>query len=85
MEQPLTIAQLDAATIAWIEREAGQTGQPVDSILRRLIMRGIAVEQEMAQPQRCHDLDALAGTWSDAEAAEFQGAVADFSRVDAIL
>lgn len=85
MEQPLTIAQLDAASIAWIEREAGQTGQPVEIIIRRLIMRGIAVEQQMAQPQRFHDLDALAGTWSDAEAAEFQRATDDFSRIDPSL
>jgi len=48
-------------------------------------MRGIAVEQQMAQPQRFHDLDALAGTWSDAEAAEFQRATDDFSRIDPTL
>ncbi|UBF24490.1 type II toxin-antitoxin system ParD family antitoxin [Kovacikia minuta CCNUW1] len=48
------------------------------------IQKGQVTEGEtfFAKSQTYHDLDALAGTWSDAAAAEFLSAIADFSHVD---
>ena len=37
------------------------------------------------KPRRYDDLDDLAGTWSAAEAAEFDAAVRDFGKIDAEL
>jgi hypothetical protein len=85
MEKPLTIAELDATTINWIEQEAQRSGTPVDHVVRRLIYRGLEEEQRRARRQRYHDLDALAGTWSAVDADEFKQGTADFNQIDPTL
>lgn len=81
MEQLLTIAALDQTTTEWIEQEARRTGHSVDAVVRRLIYRGLEVERRTGD-QRHHDLDELAGTWSDTEVQEFQQAVAALDQID---
>jgi hypothetical protein len=56
----------------------------VDVVVRRLIYRGLEVERRIGG-QRYHDLDELAGTWSDTEAQEFQQAVAALDQIDPTL
>lgn len=85
MTQPLTITQLDRTATEWIEQEAQRTGMPIEAVARQLIYRGLEVERQQAQPQRYHDLDALAGTWNAEEADEFRNAVADLSHLDPSL
>jgi hypothetical protein len=48
------------------------------------LLRAAAPPVVSAAPngQTYHDLDALAGTWSDDDARSFDAAVADFGRVD---
>jgi spore germination cell wall hydrolase CwlJ-like protein len=82
MAEGLTITNLDRATTAWIEQEAQRTGLAVEDVARQLIYRGLDVERQKARRQRYADLDALAGTWSAEEAAEFRHAIADLSEVD---
>jgi hypothetical protein len=82
MEKSLTITDLDTTASAWIEQEAQRSGTPVEQVVRRLIYRGLEEEQRRAQRQRYHDLDALAGTWSAADADEFTQGTADFNQID---
>ncbi len=85
MEYTLTISHLDTATTTWIEQEALRTGTSIETIIRKLIYRGLERERH-AQLQQCaHDLDALAGTWSDEEAIEFLNVLDDFQQVDRTL
>ena len=74
--------QLDDASIAWIKAEAQRTGTSVETIVRQLIYRAIAVERQQARHQRNHDLDALAGTWTDTEADEFLQSIEQFNEID---
>lgn len=37
------------------------------------------------KPRKYHDLDTLAGTWSVAEAAEFNNTVGDYKKIDSEL
>jgi hypothetical protein len=85
MSEPLTIAQLDSTATEWIEREARRTGQPIETIVRRLIYRGLELERKHVQGHRFHDLDPLAGTWSADEAVEFRRAVTELDQVDPSL
>jgi hypothetical protein len=85
MEETLTVSQLDADTIAWIRQESQRTGTPVEVIIRQLIYRGLEVERQKSRPQRFHDLDALAGTWSAEDAADFHRAIEDFQQIDTTL
>lgn len=84
MNMPFTITRLDAATRAWIQEESHRTGSSVEVIIERLIQRGVAAERQAARGQHFHDLDALAGTWSAEDAAEFQAALTDFEQIDPI-
>jgi hypothetical protein len=85
IEQPITLPPLDQAAAAWIEQEAKRTGVGIEEIARRLVYRGLASAASDAPPQRYHDLDHLAGTWSPEEAEEFRRASADFEQVDPSL
>jgi RecB family exonuclease len=85
MERILTIDHLDAATTEWIEQEARRLGVPVETVVRRLIQRGIAAERDEVRSPLEGDLATLAGTWSAEEAAEFLQVTADFNQVDPTL
>ena len=52
--------------------------------VNRLILDTLkeAVLGDGKKPRRYHDLDNLAGTWSAAEAAEFDAKMEDFERID---
>jgi len=54
----------------------------IEVLILELIRKGISMEQESSQLQVYHDLDSLAGTWSDEQASEFLNAIADFEQVD---
>jgi hypothetical protein len=85
MDQSVTVTHLDQAVTEWIEREAQRTGQSVEAIVRWLLVQGMEVARRQATTQRYHDLDALAGTWSAADAAVFQQALDDMSQLDPTL
>ena len=65
----LTVSELDPATTAWIIQEAQRSGMSVEVVARRLIYRGLELEQKGAHQALVlrHELDALAGTWSAEE------------------
>lgn len=85
MGHTLTITHLDTATTTWIEQEALRTGTSIETIIRKLIYRGLERERH-AQLQQCHhDLDVLAGTWSEEESYEFLKITDDFQQIDRTL
>ena len=82
MSTNITIQELDEATAKWISEEAERRGVSVESVVLELIHKGINVAQESSQLQAYHDLDSLAGTWSEEQEAEFLHAIANFEQVD---
>ena len=82
MNDPITIHHLDDASAEWIEEQASQRGIEKEEIVLQLIHRGIGLELKKEQLPVYHDLDALAGTWSEEDAAEFDRATASFRQVD---
>ena len=85
MGDSLTIRELDPATTAWINQEAQRSGTSAEVVARHLIYRGLEIEQQRADQLLQQDLDALAGTWSAEEAAEFLQATTDFDQIDPAL
>jgi hypothetical protein len=73
MEQTIVLENLDETSTTWLEQEAGRLGLPIDQVIARLIRQAI----ENAQVEAHHDLDHLAGTWSDEEAQELLDIVAE--------
>lgn len=85
MSQPLIISELDTTIAAWLDQEAKRSGETGEHVAQRLIRRGIEAEQSKQDVVRHHDLDALAGTWSEEEAAEFLRSVEDLHQIDPAL
>ena len=82
MTKSITIQNIDESTAKWLSDEAERRGMSIDAVVLQLIHNGIGMEHKRAQVQTYHDLDSLAGTWSDEEMEEFLNAIADFDRVD---
>ena len=81
MNKPITIRHLDDAATEWIGEQAAQRGVDEETLVIQLIHRGMDLEQKAQLPPH-FDLDALAGTWTEEEAAEFETATEGFRQVD---
>jgi phosphopantetheinyl transferase (holo-ACP synthase) len=82
MSQAITIKGLDEKTSSFINREAERSGASTERVILQFIRKGIEFEHKNTKLQTYHDLDSLAGTWSDKEASEFIKAISDFNIVD---
>lgn len=80
MGTALTINDLDVVTLQRLESEARRRGVDVSTLAREVLRQ--AVPSEVPTTQVHHDLDSLAGTWSEADARAFEAATVGFGRVD---
>lgn len=82
MSTSIVIQNVDDATAKRIAEEAKRQGLSVEEFILQLIRKEVAVEHKSAELQPQDDLDSLAGTWTNEQAAEFLNAIADFENVD---
>jgi hypothetical protein len=82
MSAPLTISDVDAETMQRLEAEARRRGVDVNVLARDLLQQGLPPNTPASANGPFHDLDFLAGSWSEADAAEFETATADFQKID---
>jgi plasmid stability protein len=85
MPRSIMIDDIDDATASWLMAEAKRQGVSVERVAGQLLQRGLEWERRRTALPTYHDLDALAGTWSEDEAMAFLQAVADFEHVDPAL
>jgi hypothetical protein len=85
MPRSITIPDVDDTTVTWLVEEARRRGLSMEMVAGLLLRRGLEWERRRAVLPAYHDLDALAGTWSEDEAVAFLQAVADFEQVDSSL
>jgi plasmid stability protein len=85
MPRSITIEDIDDATASWLTEEARRRGVSEESVARQLLQSGLEWERRRAALPTYHELDALAGTWSEDETATFLQAVANFEHVDPAL
>ena len=85
MSRSITIHNVDEVTAKWLVDAAKRRGTSVETIAGELLTRGLEWERRQAELAAYHDLDALAGTWSEDEAAAFLQQIADFDQVDSGL
>ena len=83
MSLAITIQQIDDVTGTWLQQESRRRGTDIEVVALALIRKGIQAEQ--ATLPEYHDLDALAGTWSEAAAKEFLKNTTDFEKIDEAL
>ena len=81
----ITITDVDAATLQRLETEARRRGVDIGTLTRDVLRQAVPpAEAQPASPtsQPHHDLDAPAGTWSEADASAFETSVQGFTRID---
>lgn len=78
----LSIRGLDDETARRLKEAAEKAGSSVNAQVLEFLRRGLGLEEDRGRRGRHRDLDHLAGTWSDAEAREFEAATAAFEEVD---
>ena len=77
----ITIRGIDEELEKKLRTAARDNGDSINSTLLKLIRRGLGLDKR--QPyQVFHDLDKLAGTWSERDEDEFKAVQAGFSTID---
>jgi len=77
----MSIRGLDDQTLVQLKHQATQEGSSLNSLVLRLLHKSKAPVQTPTF-QKFDDLNALAGTWSDEDAASFACHTAVFSEID---
>ncbi len=76
----ITIRSPDDTLADALRRESQASGESIN----KLVLEALREKFLQARARRRYsDLDRLAGTWSEEDAAAFSAALADFERVDA--
>jgi hypothetical protein len=77
----MTLRGLDEEEAERLRQEASRQGISLNSLLLRLVREGAGLVRRPWRRSH-HDLDQLAGTWTDDEAAAFMAAIEDTARID---
>lgn len=77
----MTIRGLEESVTQALKKKAKQEGSSVNAVVARIIKEQLGLPKK-PRAATYHDLDKLAGTWSDNDYLEFKRKVADFEKVD---
>jgi hypothetical protein len=77
----ITLRNIPPDLEAKLESEASASGASLAATVLRLLRAATGLSNQR-QHERYHDLDELAGTWTDAEADEFERRLAEQRVVD---
>jgi plasmid stability protein len=78
----ISVRGIDDETASQLKAEAVRQGMSVNALAVRLLRSGVGLRPEGPRLPEHHDLDRLAGTWSEDEYREFMESQRDFSTVD---
>lgn len=81
----LSIRNLDQEALKRLKAQARKEGASVNSLVVRLIEAECGLKPSARRSVDHHDLDALSGTWSEADASAFEAATAAFEQIDDAL
>jgi hypothetical protein len=79
--KPITLRGVSPELERVLRRTAAETGESLNRVAIALLERGAGLARKPGRV-RHHDLDHLAGTWSDGEAKAFDRALEQQRRVD---
>jgi len=75
----LTLRGIDPALRAALEAEAARSGVSLNATALKVLRDSLGLTEAA---ESFHDLDALAGTWTAAEAKAFAAAIQNFEEID---
>ena len=77
----MTIRGMDQEMVRRLRKAAEESGTSVNAAVLKLLRRALRMEKEVPFPEH-HDLDALAGTWTEEERRKFDQFQQGFDKVD---
>ena len=77
----MTIRGIDDEVSVLLKKQAKSEGISVNALLLKMVKVSLGIEKKK-RTKIYHDLDYLAGTWSDKDLKEFQKNVEDFEKID---
>jgi len=78
----LSVRGVDPSTLASLKAIAATEGVSVNTLVLRLIDRGLGKAPGKPATRRHDDLDALVGAWSAEQATAFEAATGPFREID---
>jgi plasmid stability protein len=78
----ISVRGIDDETASRLKAEAARQATSVNALVVRLLRRGVGLRPEGPRIPVHHDLDRLAGTWSEEDYREFMDTQRDFSAID---
>ncbi len=82
MDSEITIKNIDKTILERLKFEANQQGLDIKAMVLQLIKKSLGLEWIKDNVTSYHDLDNLAGTWSDKEFEVFSEKIASFNEVE---
>ena len=81
----MSIRGLDGQTLARLKQQAEQEGSSLNGLVLRLLRGSAPASPSSNSLRKFDDLDALAGTWSEEDAQNFERHTSAFAEVDPAL
>lgn len=77
----MTLRGIDDTVAAALKERARREDTSVNAVMLKILRESLGIEKKKRTVVH-HDLDHLAGTWTEQDAAEFASATAVFEKVD---
>ena len=77
----MTVRGIDTEVAKLLKDQANSEGISVNALLLKMVKESLGIEKKK-RTKIYHDLDHLAGTWSEKDLKEFQKNVEDLEKVD---
>ena len=81
----LSVRGLDEEVLKALKARSQDEESSVNAVVVKLLREGVGVASGKRKTAIHHDLDELAGTWSEADAAAFAQATQAFAEIDPAL
>ena len=81
----ITLRNIPSQLAVVLEEEASTSNTSLNKTVIRLLEKATGLERSPTGPRRHHDLDDLAGSWTEEQAREFDEALTDLRRIDSEL
>jgi hypothetical protein len=82
MALSIKIDELDSEFLCRLQNEAARRGVDIITMAKILIEEGLHISKKATTLPPYHDLDCLAGAWSEAEAASFAESIKRLEQID---
>ncbi|MBI4583029.1 MAG: hypothetical protein HY717_03250 [Planctomycetes bacterium] len=81
----ITLRNIPKELVRILRRKAREEGMSYSKLALKLLEQGAGLQKPKKPRAAYHDLDALAGTWSRSESAQFEKALRELRKIDSEL